>query len=99
MPEKRRIAMTLHIREGYSTREAAEEMTLTGLKVSHASIALWLRELASSVFPEAVKNKVTEPKRKPNARAHRRAKWTSKSTADAEEAKSHAHRKVTKQRG
>lgn len=99
LPEKKRIAMMLHIREGYSTREVAEIMTATGLRVSHATVALWLRQLTSSVFPEAAKDEVAEPKRKPNARAHRHAKSTDKSKAEAEAANGDADLKVTKKRG
>jgi DNA-directed RNA polymerase specialized sigma24 family protein len=97
-PDKKRWAVTLYIRGGYSTREVQEILKGRGIKCTHAAIANWVRILLCSVFPEA-KDAILQLHRKPNAPARRRRKATSKATEDAEKGKSPAAVKVTKKRG
>lgn len=89
LPEKKQIAMRLYIREGYSSRETANILAARGIKITHATVALWVRQLIRSVFPEA-KDAVTEPPRKPNARARQTPGSASKLKTDAETEKSPA---------
>jgi len=82
LPEKKRLAVMLYTREGYTTREVADILTRTGMKCTHASVANWVRGALKAAFPEAPMIKeatsqspeVPDPPRKPNAPAGRRAK-------------------------
>lgn len=81
LPDKQRLAVTLYVEYGYSTREVADILTKTGMKCTHASVAKWVRDALRTAFPEAPMIKeamsqalpLPEPLRKPNAPAGRRA--------------------------
>jgi RNA polymerase sigma factor (sigma-70 family) len=70
LPKKKRWAVTLHIRGGYSSREAQKILKTWGLECSHAAITIWVKDLLCSVFPEA-EDAIRQLRRKPNARARR----------------------------